>query len=143
MKNFIKTWLPITAFVLFFVLLPFRSRFGTLHPLRTFSCIFEFITTHSGIRIKNTLGRSKANFDSISMWLNVYLCCMVPAFHSDKDLADVLMYAILLADKHVLDIKQIIEDKMMRNNEKYPVEKAKEQPNNTMNILTSRLYFCK
>ncbi|MCY4779089.1 nucleotide pyrophosphohydrolase [Sphingobacterium sp. UT-1RO-CII-1] len=42
-----------------------------------------------------------------------------------EELADVLMYAILLADKHGLDIKQIIEDKMKRNNEKYPVDKAK------------------
>lgn len=42
-----------------------------------------------------------------------------------EELADVLMYAILLADKHGLDIKQIIEDKMQRNNEKYPVDKAK------------------
>ncbi|WP_270090792.1 nucleotide pyrophosphohydrolase [Sphingobacterium sp. SYP-B4668] len=42
-----------------------------------------------------------------------------------EELADVLMYAILLADKHGLDIKQIIEDKIKRNNEKYPVDKAK------------------
>ncbi|WP_245893637.1 nucleotide pyrophosphohydrolase [Sphingobacterium gobiense] len=42
-----------------------------------------------------------------------------------EELADVLMYALLLADKHNLDIQQIIEDKIKRNNEKYPVDKAK------------------
>ncbi|WP_243403381.1 nucleotide pyrophosphohydrolase [Sphingobacterium haloxyli] len=42
-----------------------------------------------------------------------------------EELADVLMYTLLLADKHGLDIKQIIEDKIKRNNEKYPVDKAK------------------
>lgn len=42
-----------------------------------------------------------------------------------EELADVLMYALLLADKHGLDIKQIIEEKIKRNNEKYPVAKAK------------------
>lgn len=42
-----------------------------------------------------------------------------------EELADVLMYALLLADKHGLDVKQIIEDKIKRNNEKYPVDKAK------------------
>ncbi len=42
-----------------------------------------------------------------------------------EELADILMYAFLLADKHQLDIKQIIQDKIHRNNEKYPVEKAK------------------
>jgi len=42
-----------------------------------------------------------------------------------NELADVLMYALLLADKHGLDIIQIVEDKMKLNYEKYPVEKAK------------------
>jgi len=42
-----------------------------------------------------------------------------------NELADVLMYALLLADKHGLDVKEIVEDKMKLNNEKYPVEKAK------------------
>src|SRR5690606_34301312 len=42
-----------------------------------------------------------------------------------EELADVLMYALLLADKHGLDIKQIIEDKIKRKNEKYAVEKDK------------------
>ncbi|UAY56065.1 nucleotide pyrophosphohydrolase [Arachidicoccus terrestris] len=42
-----------------------------------------------------------------------------------EELADVLMYALLLADKQGLDITQIVEDKLRLNNEKYPVEKAK------------------
>ncbi len=42
-----------------------------------------------------------------------------------EELADVLMYALLLADKHQLDINQIILDKLELNNQKYPVEKAK------------------
>ncbi len=42
-----------------------------------------------------------------------------------EELADILMYAFLLADKHQLDIKQIIQEKIRRNNEKYPIEKAK------------------
>lgn len=42
-----------------------------------------------------------------------------------EELADVLNYAFLIADKYNLDIKQIILDKLARNAEKYPVEKAK------------------
>ena len=42
-----------------------------------------------------------------------------------EELADVVNYAILLADKYDLDIKQIVLDKMKRNAEKYPVEKAR------------------
>ena len=41
-----------------------------------------------------------------------------------EELADVFNYAILIADKYDLDIKQIVLDKLQRNAEKYPVEKA-------------------
>lgn len=41
-----------------------------------------------------------------------------------EELADIFNYAILIADKYDLDIKQIILDKLRRNAEKYPVEKA-------------------
>ncbi|WP_430613423.1 nucleotide pyrophosphohydrolase [Flavobacterium sp. JP2137] len=42
-----------------------------------------------------------------------------------EELADVMMYALLLADKNQLDMAEIIEAKIKKNNEKYPVEKAK------------------
>lgn len=42
-----------------------------------------------------------------------------------EELADVLAYALLLADKYQLDVKQIVLDKIKQNGEKYPVEKAK------------------
>ena len=41
-----------------------------------------------------------------------------------EELADIFNYAILLADKYDLDIKQIVLDKLRRNAEKYPVAKA-------------------
>lgn len=42
-----------------------------------------------------------------------------------EELADVLAYAFLLAEKHNLDIFEIVQEKIKRNAEKYPVEKAK------------------
>ena len=41
-----------------------------------------------------------------------------------EELADVFNYAILIADKYDLDIKEIVMDKLKRNAEKYPVDKA-------------------
>jgi NTP pyrophosphatase (non-canonical NTP hydrolase) len=49
-------------------------------------------------------------------------------FNLDKlkdELADVLMYAFLLADKNNLDINQIVLDKIKKNADKYPVDKAR------------------
>ena len=42
-----------------------------------------------------------------------------------EELADVINYSLLLASKYGLDIYQIVMDKLRRNAEKYPVEKAK------------------
>ena len=41
------------------------------------------------------------------------------------ELADVLGYALLLAEKYDLDIKEIVTNKIKKNAEKYPVNKAK------------------
>ena len=41
------------------------------------------------------------------------------------ELADVLIYAYMLADNLNLDIDEIIERKLIKNKEKYPVEKSR------------------
>jgi len=41
-----------------------------------------------------------------------------------EELADIFNYAILIADKYNLDIKQIVLEKLRKNAKKYPVEKA-------------------
>lgn len=42
-----------------------------------------------------------------------------------EELADVFAFAFLLAEKYGFDVKEIILDKVKKNGEKYPVEKAK------------------
>ena len=42
------------------------------------------------------------------------------------ELADVLIYAYMLADNLNLDIEDNIERKLIKNNEKYPVEKSRD-----------------
>ena len=42
-----------------------------------------------------------------------------------EELADVLAYALLLADSYGLDPQQIVLDKIKLNDSKYPVDKAK------------------
>ncbi len=42
-----------------------------------------------------------------------------------EELADVFAFAFLLAEKYNLDVKEIILEKIKKNAEKYPIEKAK------------------
>jgi NTP pyrophosphatase (non-canonical NTP hydrolase) len=41
------------------------------------------------------------------------------------ELADVLAFAFLLADKHDLDIEEIVRTKLKKNELKYPIDRAK------------------
>ena len=42
-----------------------------------------------------------------------------------EELADVFNYAFLIADKYDLDFREIVMEKLAKNAEKYPVDKAR------------------
>ncbi len=42
-----------------------------------------------------------------------------------EELADVFAFAFMLAEKYNFDVKEIVLEKIKRNAEKYPIEKAK------------------
>lgn len=42
-----------------------------------------------------------------------------------EELADVLIYSLMMADNLKFDVGQIIEEKLAKNAKKYPVEKAR------------------
>jgi NTP pyrophosphatase (non-canonical NTP hydrolase) len=42
-----------------------------------------------------------------------------------EELADVLAFSLLLSGKHGFDVKEMVLEKIRKNNKKYPVEKAK------------------
>ena len=42
-----------------------------------------------------------------------------------EELADIFIYALLLAEKHKLNIEDIILEKLQKNSDKYPINRAK------------------
>ena len=60
----------------------------------------------------------------IFQWSGSDLECLEKLDEVKEELADVLCYSILLADRYGLDLDEIIQAKMQKNAEKYPVEKA-------------------
>lgn len=42
-----------------------------------------------------------------------------------EELADIFAYSLLLAEKYNLDVRSIVLEKIKKNGEKYPVDKAK------------------
>ena len=60
----------------------------------------------------------------IFQWSATDLECIDKLDMVKEELADVLSYAILLADRYGLNLDEIIQAKMKKNAEKYPIEKA-------------------
>jgi len=80
---------------------------------------------HDTKNLAVALSIEAAELNELFLWKD---CAASEAVDKEKlkeELADVFAYALLLAEKHELDVKQIVLDKIARNAEKYPVEKAK------------------
>ena len=60
----------------------------------------------------------------IFQWSGEDVYCKEKMDQIREELADVLNYSILMTDACGLDLDEIIRDKVKKNNEKYPVEKA-------------------
>jgi len=62
----------------------------------------------------------------VFQWSGADTLCESKKDKIKEELADVLNYCILMADVCGLDLDEIVQEKLKRNNEKYPVEKAKD-----------------
>ena len=76
---------------------------------------------HNGKDLALALSIEAAELNEAFLWKDV---SEVKIEKVKEELADIINYAILIADKYNLDVKQIVLDKLRRNAEKYPVEKA-------------------
>jgi len=76
---------------------------------------------HNGKDLALALSIEAAELNEAFLWKEA---SQVNVEKVKEELADIFNYAILIADKYDLDIKQIVLDKLRRNAEKYPVDKA-------------------
>ena len=69
--------------------------------------------------------RDERDLNELFLWKKESQAEEVNPERLKEELADVLTYSLLLAEKHHLDIFDIVLEKIRKNGEKYPVEKAK------------------
>lgn len=77
---------------------------------------------HNGKDLALTLSIEAAELNELYLWKKPE---EVNVGKVKEELADILNYAFLIADKYKLDIKEIILDKLERNALKYPVDKSR------------------
>ena len=93
--------------------------------LITFRDERDWAQFHDSKNLATAISIEAAELNELFLWKSVQDAENVDKEKLKAELADVLAFAFLLANKHGFDIKQIMLDKIRKNAEKYPVEKAK------------------
>ena len=80
---------------------------------------------HDTKNLATAISIEAAELNELFLWKTIKESEDVALEKIKEELADVFAYAFLLAEKHQLDVQQIVLDKIKRNCEKYPIDKAK------------------
>ena len=80
---------------------------------------------HDSKNLATALSIEVAELNELFLWKDVAASEDVDKDRIKEELADVFAYAFLIADKHGLNVKDIVLEKIRRNGEKYPIEKSK------------------
>jgi NTP pyrophosphatase (non-canonical NTP hydrolase) len=80
---------------------------------------------HDTKNLAVALSIEAAELNELFLWKDLKESEQINREKIKEELADVFAYAFLLAEKHHLDVRQIVLDKIKKNGEKYPVDKAK------------------
>ncbi|HBB91314.1 MAG: nucleotide pyrophosphohydrolase [Bacteroidetes bacterium GWF2_49_14] len=83
---------------------------------------------HNSKDLAIALSIEAAELNEIFLWKKAEEVEEVEKVEQQKiadELADVLVYALMFAHRNGLDVETIIREKMKKNGEKYPVDKAK------------------
>ena len=80
---------------------------------------------HDSKNLAVALSIEAAELNELFLWKDIKESEEVDKEKIKDELADVFAYAFMLAERHHLDVKQIVLAKIKKNSEKYPLEKAK------------------
>ncbi|WP_073406905.1 nucleotide pyrophosphohydrolase [Mucilaginibacter sp. OK098] len=90
--------------------------------LKNFRDERDWAQFHNGKDLALALSIEAAELNELFLWKNADDANVEKI---KDELADVLGYALLIAEKYNLDINEIVKNKIAKNAEKYPIEKAK------------------
>ena len=85
----------------------------------------EWKQFHTPKNLASALSIEAAELNEIFLWKKDDECYNVNKEKVSEELADVLIYSLLMLDTFDLDFYKIIKQKLIKNNINYPVAKAK------------------
>lgn len=80
---------------------------------------------HDSKNLATAIGIEAAELNELFLWKTIKESEEVDPERIKEELADVIAYALMLAHKHGIDVKEAVLEKIAKNAVKYPVEKAK------------------
>lgn len=80
---------------------------------------------HDSKNLATAISIEAAELNELFLWKTIKESEDVDKKKVKEELADVLAFSFLLAEKHGFNIKEIMLEKIKHNAEKYPVDKAK------------------
>ena len=80
---------------------------------------------HDSKNLATAISIEASELNELFLWKTIRESEEVNETRIKEELADILSFALLLAEKHKFDVKEIILEKIKSNNEKYPVSKSK------------------
>lgn len=80
---------------------------------------------HDSKNLATAISIEAGELNELFLWKTIKESEEVNPEKLKEELADIIAYTLLLANKHGFDVKQMVLDKIQKNGEKYPVDKAK------------------
>lgn len=80
---------------------------------------------HDSRNLALAISLEAAELNELFLWKSDQESKEVDKEKIKEELADIFAFAFLLAEKHGFDVKNMVLEKISRNDQKYPVEKAK------------------
>ena len=80
---------------------------------------------HDSKNLATAISIEAAELNELYLWKTIKESEEVDLERIKEELADVLSFSFLMAEKHGLNIKDIVLEKIEKNRAKYPVDKAK------------------
>jgi len=96
-----------------------------IHELAKFRDARHWHQFHNTKDLALAISIEAAELNELFLWKTVEESELVDKNKLKEEIADILVFSLLLASKHDFDVKEIVLNKINKNNEKYPVEKSK------------------
>ncbi len=98
---------------------------STIQKIIKFRDARDWEQFHDSKNLALALSIESAELNELFLWKKDNEIENIDKERLKEELADVLMYALLLCEKHSLNIDEIITEKIAKNEIKYPIEKSK------------------